>query len=161
MSPSQLSHHSSRGRSLSEEHVPAAVGTTEVIHTSAPCAHLEGSGMLGRLVAPNSQVGSWVPPLPPELTQGTEGTLLLPLCSARACCCTPKAQCSGFDGLLIHQSVQIWSLSSLHGNFCLTWIVLLGDKFLACKAVWIAGTYELSQHPPGQFRGKKRRNRAN
>lgn len=152
VSPSQPSHHSSRGRWPSEKHVPVAVGTTEVIHTSAPCARSEGSGMLGRLVAPNSQGASWVP---------TKGTLLLLLCSARVCCCAPKVQCSGFDGLLIYQSVQIWSLSSLHGNFCLTWIVLLGDKFLACRAVWIAGTYELSQHPSGQFRGKKRRNRAN
>lgn len=53
------------------------------------------------------------------------------------------------------------SLSSLHGNFCLTWIVLLGDKFLASRAVCIPETYELSQHLLGQFPGKEQRNRAN
>lgn len=84
-----------------------------------------------------------------------------PLCGTRVWCCSPKAQCSGFDGLLVHHTVQICSLSSLHGNFCLTWIVLLGDKFLASRAVWISETYEFSQHLPGQFPGKKQRNRAN
>lgn len=53
------------------------------------------------------------------------------------------------------------SLSSLHSNFCLTWTVLLGDKFLASRAVCISEAYELSQHFPGQFPGKKQRNRAN
>lgn len=57
--------------------------------------------------------------------------------------------------------ISQWSLSGLHGNFCLTCIVLLGDKFLASRAVCVSGIYKLSQHLLVQFPGKKQRNRAN